>query len=97
MPLFKNTFQEMKDLIEESGFDLVDHYGQYILFGTLIHLTRDRIKPVSNVKGGKLQSTLERLPFVADVFSKHYKFLRNTAKNMFYEAVKKEPISYHIL
>lgn len=83
------TFAEMMQLLDNAGFDFVDNFGQYILFGSLMKLTSSHIKPTSNIEGGKVQTFLERIPFIATIFSRHYKFIRRTSKNMFYLGEKR--------
>ena len=75
-------------MLFNSGFEIQQTYGQYIILGALMKLTRNKVKPVSNIKAGSVQSVMERIPFFAEVFSRHYPMLKSTSKNMFYYAVK---------
>lgn len=83
------TQREMEEMLQNSGFDILQTYGQYILLGSLMKLTNNKVKPISNVKAGGAQSLMEKIPFFAEIFSRHYSFLKSTSKNMFYHAVKR--------
>ncbi len=83
------TQREMEEMLQDFGFDVLQTYGQYILLGALMKLTNNRVEPISNVKAGGTQSLMEKIPFFAEIFSRHYPFLKSTSKNMFYHAVKR--------
>lgn len=79
----------MEEMLQDNGFDVIQTYGQYIILGAIMKLTKNKVEPISNVKAGGAQSLMERIPFFAEIFSKHYSFLKSTSKNMFYHAVKR--------
>ncbi len=79
---------EIENLLSQYGFKLHKTYGQYIILGSVMCLLGNRINPVSRVRAGRLQLIIEEMPLFAYVFSRHYPFLRNTAKNVFYVAEK---------
>lgn len=83
------TQKEIEEMLQDYGFDVVQTYGQYIILGTIMKLTDNKVEPISNVKAGGTQSLMEKIPFFAKVFSKHYPILKSTSKNMFYHAVRR--------
>ena len=80
---------EIEELLSDSGFEILQTYGQYIILGAIMRLINGRVKPISNVNAGGIQSIMEKMPFFAEVFSKHSPILKSTSKNMFYHAVKR--------
>jgi ubiquinone/menaquinone biosynthesis C-methylase UbiE len=81
---------EMESLLEDNGFKVKKVYGQYVILGSLMKLMNKKIAPVSNVNSGSTQSIMEKLPFFAEIFSRHYPVLKRTSKNMFYYSVKSD-------
>lgn len=77
------TKNQMEEMLNNSGFDILQTYGQYILIGSLMKPSNFE---KSMAKGAK--SLLEKTPYFSEIFSKHYPILQTTSRNMFYHAVK---------
>lgn len=88
------TQQEMREMLENTGFRVEQEYGMYTLFGYVMKITgilanSTKNSGVGGLKTKIIQTILDNIPFVSEIFSKPYPFLVNSSKSIIYVATKK--------